>query len=157
MKNRILLLVAVLCISLVAVHATASSQWYISTDTGMNMAINDVDYFMRVDDSARFTIVMKDGNTVTGVSSVVVSQLQSVGQHMSDNYAEIRIYPNPVKDRIFISGITEGLQIDVISLGGKLMKSIKSEGSEIVLTVSDLPQGTYLLRTANSTFKFIKQ
>lgn len=154
-RNRILLLVAVLYSSVFMFDGHASLRWYMNTDTGVSIAMENVDYLMRVDDSSAFTVVLKGGNSVTGVSSVSFSQESSTATDMTV-LSEVRCYPNPVTDRLCISGVPAGNRVEIVSLDGKLMKSVESGGSEITLPVADLPQGTYLLRTANSTMKFLK-
>lgn len=150
-----MLLVAVLYSFVFMFDGHASLHWYMNTDTGVSIAMENVDYLMRVDDSSAFTVVLKGGNSVTGVSSVSFSQESSTATDMTV-LSEVRCYPNPVTDRLCISGVPAGNRVEIVSLDGKLMKSVESGGSEITLPVADLPHGTYLLRTANSTMKFLK-
>ena len=156
-KNRILFLIAALWVSICAIDAYATLQWRMITDTGVNIAMEDVDYLMRTDDSVQFTVVIKNGDPITEISSVSFIQQSSTGNKQPAVAVDIHYYSNPVTDRLNISGIPAGTRVEIVSLEGKIMKSIESNGAEIVLSVANLPQGTYLLRTASSTLKFVKR
>ena len=68
----------------------------------------------------------------------------------------VRIYPNPVSDRLSVSGVYENQQYEIYSLDGKLIKTGKYSPSNTI-EVSRLPKGVYLLRIQNQNFKFIKE
>lgn len=58
---------------------------------------------------------------------------------------EYRLYPNPVKEVVYLTGELEELeQIDVFNTIGQLIKQIKSNFSEI--NISELKTGLYLVR-----------
>ena len=71
---------------------------------------------------------------------------------------ELRIYPNPVKDIIVITGISdsESSEAEILNLSGMKVKSLKIEQKE--MDVSDLPKGYYILQIRNRIpAKFVKQ
>ncbi len=64
--------------------------------------------------------------------------------------SSIRIYPNPVEDRLFmdIPPADNGLEINIFSLSGKLLKTSNARGgATIMINVSDLDAGTYIIST----------
>jgi hypothetical protein len=69
---------------------------------------------------------------------------------------KIRIFPNPVSDRLFVqmrSDIAELTEISVFDLGGRLLKSlpIYYDGISIIeIDITAFPQGYYLLSVKNS-------
>ncbi|MGZ5284286.1 MAG: M1 family aminopeptidase [Kaistella sp.] len=68
----------------------------------------------------------------------------------------VKIYPNPVKDQLSVSGAHTDHQFEIFSLDGKLIKTGKySSGNTI--DVSPLPKGVYLLKIQNQNLKFIKE
>lgn len=76
--------------------------------------------------------------------------------------SQLRPYPNPVKDKLRLSGQMEG-DYEVHSLEGKLLLHCKAEyvGGETLLDVSSLPSGVYFLKTPGDKkageAKFIKE
>lgn len=68
---------------------------------------------------------------------------------------EIKIYPNPANDYLYIDGINMIGKISIYNSQGKLMKVILNPTSNKV-NLEGLPQGTYFLKVDNSTHKFIK-
>ncbi len=96
------------------------------------------------------------GNPVTKVNSVSFDQQLPIGGKGPETTTEVSYYPNPVTDHLCINGVPAGNCVDIISLEDKIMRSMESNGTDIILSVADLPKGTYLLRTASSTLKFIK-
>ncbi len=70
---------------------------------------------------------------------------------------ETSIYPNPVKDKLFIAGKLSGDTVSIISTDGKLLKTMKVNTANNSVDVSNLPRGIYFLKSADFNHKFIKQ
>lgn len=147
------LVCALLCIQSVK---GASYQWYMNTDTGVSIAMDEVDYLLRSDNSTQFSVVVKNGDPVVGVQRVTFSKKQSteVGDAV---VAQVRVYPNPVQECLHMSGLSEGSRVEIIALDGRVVKRVEAAGSELSIPVSDLSAGSYLLKTADTTLKFIKR
>ncbi|AZI31842.1 M1 family aminopeptidase [Kaistella carnis] len=69
---------------------------------------------------------------------------------------ELRIYPNPVKNELYVSGTTKDQPYQIISIEGRLVKSgvLASKQS---LQLNDLPKGVYILKIEDRNLKFIKE
>ena len=117
-KNRILVLIVSLWASIYAIDTYAASQWYMITDTGVKIEMTNVDYLMRTDNSTKFSVVLKNGNPVTGVSSVSFDQQISTGNHNPVIATKVHFYPNPVNDHLCVSGVPTGNRIEIVSLQG---------------------------------------
>lgn len=76
---------------------------------------------------------------------------------VNDNTKDgIKIYPNPVVDKLSVLGIGKDQQYGIYSADGKLVKKGKfTEGKQV--EVHDLPKGVYLLKIENQNLKFIKE
>ena len=133
-------------------------------------------------DEVTFTIMKTDGSTTDFVMNkdsriyYTDTQLQFFdgSQTVSINFSEIRkayfaapqdieeidnqqfaIYPNPAKDVLRLSGITENQEVTIYSItGAVMMRLIASEGCEI--NISDLHTGLYIIGVGNEFSKFIK-
>lgn len=72
---------------------------------------------------------------------------------------KISIFPNPVKDKIFINNIPNITEVKIYSSEGRLLKSTKTNSNKV--EVSSLMKGTYYLEIVTSTknykIKFIKE
>jgi len=55
-----------------------------------------------------------------------------------------RIYPNPAKDVIFITGFSEGI-IQIMDLEGRMIKE-RSISEQTSVQVADLAEGIYLVK-----------
>ena len=75
-----------------------------------------------------------------------------------NNIDNVKIYPNPVKEKLFISGNSVNYSVEILSLLGQNL--IKVNNTNIV-DLSLLNQGIYIIKIQNngvtSTFKIIKQ
>ena len=69
----------------------------------------------------------------------------------------IHIYPNPTADMLIIDGVTAKQEIAIYSLNGSKVLSTQSQEGTNTIQVSELPNGVYLLRLSNETFKLIKE
>ncbi|HPZ26485.1 MAG TPA: T9SS type A sorting domain-containing protein, partial [Kaistella sp.] len=67
-----------------------------------------------------------------------------------------KVFPNPVKDLLSVSGIAKDSKYEIYSLDGKLIKQ-GTYNSSSKISVNNLSKGTYLIKIGESNLKFIKQ
>lgn len=90
---------------------------------------------------------------ISDIRSIVFLSDHSGGTDIIDVPEDnIRIFPNPVQEALFIESPGE-TTYKIYDLDGRCLMS--GEGNTI--NVSSLTKGTYLLQINNNTFKFIKQ
>jgi hypothetical protein len=86
------------------------------------------------------------GNGGTGISLTDVS--------------ELRLYPNPVRDELFVAGDTEIESIAVFNLSGSMLLRTKVQSATATLSLGFLPTGIYVIQVkranAVNTQKIIK-
>lgn len=156
-KKRFLCMVVLACGLWLAVSAqNPGYRWYMNTDTGVSVAMDEVDYLLRSDGSAEFSIVVKQGNPVVGVHRVTFDKKQATGIE-TEAVEQVRLYPNPVQEMLRMSGLSAGSVVEIVALDGRVVKRVEASGSDLSIPVADLSSGSYLLRTANTTLKFIKR
>ena len=68
----------------------------------------------------------------------------------------VKIYPNPVKNQLSISGISKDQNFEIFNLEGKLIKK-GSISSEKPVDVTAISKGVYLLKIDSQNLKFIKE
>ena len=106
------------------------------------------------------TPVTKD--SVVGLAVRVYSKSKVVGVGINDPASLIaRIYPNPVKDLLFIEPLQDIYRIEMLNMTGQRLRSMKNEKSgKILINVNSLPPGIYFLQiygkdSAYGTYKII--
>jgi len=67
---------------------------------------------------------------------------------------QVTIYPNPVKDKLFLSNFTGGFAIHDVS--GKFIVEGFASNTNSSIDVGELSKGIYFIKTNNTTTKFIK-
>jgi hypothetical protein len=73
----------------------------------------------------------------------------------SNTPTTFKLYPNPVKDELFIKGMTEAvLPFEVYSTDGKKVLSGTTSGA---IDVNALKKGSYQLKLKEQTIPFVKQ
>ena len=74
----------------------------------------------------------------------------------TDNYPSLRIYPNPASEHLFIK-FTEPQTADysIFNIMGQIVKQGTLQGDDMI-NVSSLTKGTYFLKIAGATVKFVK-
>ena len=68
------------------------------------------------------------------------------------------LFPNPVKDKIYLSGnedVSGEQTLDVIDIGGKLILKTTVQKARNGLIISDLPNGSYFMEMANERKAFV--
>ena len=76
--------------------------------------------------------------------------ITSVSDHINDGDTKFKFYPNPAKDKIFVS---DGL-IQIFDIEGKEILSKESNG---LLDISNLRKGVYFIRKGQYRTKLIKE
>lgn len=67
---------------------------------------------------------------------------------------EFKIYPNPVKDILNISGISRNADYEIKNVEGRMLRKGTTSGS---IDVSNLSKGIYILSIKDNSIKFIKE
>lgn len=67
---------------------------------------------------------------------------------------EIKVYPNPTHQYIYLSGITHNTQVDVLDLSGRVIQSFNTNIDKII-NVENLQQGMYIIQAKNNITKEI--
>jgi PKD repeat protein len=97
-----------------------------------------------------------DGGTSnwSDIWSFTTTQITGIG---NQNPPQIKIYPMPIKDFLYIDGIENDLtNITIFSSDGILLKEINIQGIK-ALNIGDLHSGSYILRITNSKFCMVKK
>ena len=71
--------------------------------------------------------------------------------------SSVRVYPNPAADMLIIDGADAKQEIAIYSINGTKVLSAQSQEGTNTIQVAQLPNGVYLLRLADETFKLIKE
>lgn len=65
-------------------------------------------------------------------------------------------WPNPVNDKLFISNLTSGTIVQLITIQGSIISEWKSQEGSLSIDVSNLETGIYLIKVGNNVSKIIK-
>lgn len=69
---------------------------------------------------------------------------------------EIRFRQN--NNAMLFDGIPEGTTLDIYSLDGKKISSVKAQsGQQTLISFANRPAGTYIIKMGDASFKFLKQ
>ncbi len=68
----------------------------------------------------------------------------------------VKIYPNPVKNQLSVSGISKDQNFEIFSIDGKLIKK-GSISSGKPVDVTSLSKGVYIFKIDIQNLKFVKQ
>ena len=104
-----------------------------------------------------FTLTSGESTEMTGVRKISFENNDFTAVEDVLTPSAIRVYPNPTADMLIIDGVTAKQEIAIYSLNGAKVLSSQSQEGTNTLHVSDLPNGVYLLKLANETFKLIKE
>ena len=75
-----------------------------------------------------------------------------------DENSEIKTYPNPVNNILYISNIESGANIVINDITGRKLLSFRSSENTIEININILAPGVYIVHSENGkSKKFIKQ
>lgn len=99
--------------------------------------------------------------TVNGCSSYPSNQIYIYGVGIDDRNgaSDIQIYPNPAYERISFNNTIRG-DVSILGLSGKLYIQQEFSGSPVLINITDLPNGIYMIRVVGNSGvqvgKFVK-
>jgi len=116
---------------------------------GFDRNNNRSQYNFYVDGVSKWTESTEEGTMIINpvVGKPLPDYLTPAKEILSTNY-DVRIYPNPAKDQLFIDGIKNNNLIEIYSLNGSLIKQIQLSQSDFI-SIYELPAATYVIKITN--------
>jgi len=129
----------------IQIQATANDAQASVTGTGTKTLVYGSNIF-------NIKVTAEDGTTEK-TYNVTVTRATDL---LSHGISALRIYPNPAKDYIKVSGLQTGETLRIFDLSGRvlLVKEVTKETENIA--IDNLSAGMYLLKTGNAVAKVIK-
>jgi len=107
------------------------------------------------DGTVEVTATANDASGEVGTTTITISN-QSLSVHENNLSSQISIYPNPVKNELFIKlNNLKVTKMSIFDYSGRLVKSINENVNSI--NVSDLQQGIYFLKVSTENGESIKR
>lgn len=104
--------------------------------------------------SSSMTLVGKDGIQVEGIQTLLFGTIADVPTSIDESgETKVYAYPNPVVNTLNVLGVSETEPLFVYDLSGKCLMT--ETGNKV--EVSNLTNGTYILKVNNQCIKFIKK
>jgi hypothetical protein len=101
-----------------------------------------------------YQVMQRDIDGKKNYSKVVLLQPAASASSLS-------VYPNPAKDRLYMSGLEDFATLSIIDLSGRLITSQPVVPAMSYINVSQLPRGMYFVRLTGKkdaqTIKFMKE
>lgn len=155
MKRILLTIIAASCV--IASHAGTIIVERISKPSAqVDMATIQTVQFLGKDQTVLFNTMGGGQQAYSGVRSLVFSDFATPVQSVETN-THISVYPNPTADALLIDGAAQGAPMSIYSLNGNLLLTQTANSGTNRIDVTSLPNGLYILRLGNETFKFTKE
>jgi len=126
---------------------------YDRKNTG-NVTAVEITGLQRLRDYIYYVEVMKN-SIVSEVSNTIAVRTATFSSLNAIHDENLRAYPNPAKDVIFVEGIRVDAEYAIINAKGILMQKGSIEGSKI--RVENLQSGIYIIKIGEKTLSFIKE
>lgn len=92
----------------------------------------------------------EDGSVVE--KELTEEELNALGTLSIGNETEIKLYPNPARAYLYLTGVPQHTEIRILSLDGTPILSVNSGYNEsLQIDIQHLPEGTYLVAVGNAT------
>ncbi len=109
--------------------------------------------------SGIYDLEIDSNNRVWGISNnglVRITPTGSLAVNETPNHKQFQVFPNPAVTEINFN-LTAAGNADIYEISGKLIKSFRVKAGMNTVTVGDLQSGTYILKTAEGSVKFIRK
>ena len=160
MKKFYLLLNFVLVFTIIAKAETSLFIDYLS-DEDAEIVLNVIGR-VEIKDEV-FRLIGVDGTELASCNLYEVKKISFVKSSTESNIVDnnsnsITIFPNPTRDVLFVNGLNPNDVVRLFDLHGKLiLTSVTSIDGKSQISVSQLPNGVYLLQVGVEIMKFVKQ
>ena len=116
-----------------------------SEDGGQTWQTETLSFFL----PGEISQMLRYENYVYAVASQgEIIRLQMEELNIPDNILinnDFELYPNPVKDKVYLSSPENISYVSIYSLDGKQIKNIRPDKKEMSINISFLPQGAYII------------
>lgn len=123
-----------------------------TTFTGLTLPADGNDYYLHVRTQCN-TMSTRSGWSSTTLREGITNVPQVAGM-------AVKVYPNPVKDRLFVEGVTGG-QYKITDIAGREITGGNIEQQKAEISTGNLPAGVYLLQMelggVRQTHRFTKE
>lgn len=99
-------------------------------------------------------------NATSGTDTISLSGNGVASSLLQENTeTTTNVYPNPVKDVLYLEGVNKNSDIEIYSTLGNLVATEQCNSEDTEINVSDLENGIYILRVTETdeSIRFIKQ
>ena len=117
-------------------YSLGNHKYIIDVNTPANALNNLVLTVTATDDGIPQATTVREYTLVFEPAAVGISE---------NNNSEILLYPNPAKDNIILTNLSELAVITLSDLSGRIVKQVKSTGSTQTINTGDLNDGVYLV------------
>lgn len=148
----------ILAAMLVPLHCSAQqalSRWTLVTDGGYSINAALVDYLIANEGEKTFSLVLRGtGHVVSGVQSITFYDPLANGlNNITSAKGELTVDG----DKVSFLGLTEPMEVSIVDLSGRTLLSSTVSNVSPVLDLSNLTKGVYIIKTKNSSVKFLKK
>ncbi len=91
----------------------------------------------------------RDAQPDIGAVEYIVTSINNI----SDK--KIVAYPNPTSDNIYLKGLSEDTAFRIVDLSGKILREGNTRNK--IISLNHLPQGIYLIKINQNTYKIVKR
>lgn len=96
-------------------------------------------------------------NNITSLSPFAVFSGSPTGIAATAMTGSLEVYPNPVSDRVYIHGVADGAQVQVIDITGQVVKTGTVSGADSYIATADLKNGNYFVRVTDNEKVLVKK
>lgn len=141
---------------------TTTYQWYKNLVAIPGATNKTVTLINETDIKAGEALTVRiNSNPICAVTNTADSPPQTIVINLgvddiNDN--EIALYPNPVHDVLFVTGLERNAPVSITTISGKeIAVPVTTDGDRIRIETAQLPAGTYLLRSNGRAASFVKE
>lgn len=103
-----------------------------------------------------YTLTVTDALNCSITNSVCVTFATGI-EHNSNQLNNVQLFPNPVKDKLFIEGLNSMSDIKIINSIGQVVLTMQSINPMTTLNLNELCSGLYLIEISNGNDLMIKK
>lgn len=137
-----------------ALTAQAEAVWHLVADGNEKVPVSEVEYLLSVSSTRTVDVVLKGSAAIENVACITF-EMAEAGLRTPESTVETIL--GPYDDCISISRLAPGKQISVYNAQGALIATYSGINGSLTIDISAYAPGVYILRTPNSSVKFIKR
>ena len=141
-----------------AMAQNVQEEWaLVEPQSGTQVLMDKVGFLLAADGEDSFSVVCTDGTVIYGAKEINFALVDPTSIATAKRCCNTPMLEGCIDGRLTLTGCKPGTEGEVYDTGGRKVRNIRVMEGKTIVDVTGLPSGVYMLRTGETSVKFLKK